>query len=94
MNSFHGLVIKEGNNITWQWSIGKYTENAVDKKITTAFKEIGTEANLEYKTTELGHYFLRLVTSNKYHLHSCKQTDSVGTRAVILVQLPPVSMFS
>ena len=55
-----------GDDITWQWSIGKYTENAVDKKITTAFKEIGTEANLEYKTTELGHYFLRLVTSNKY----------------------------
>ena len=55
-----------GDDITWQWSIGKYTENAVDKKITTAFKEIGTEANLEYKTTEVGHYFLRLVTSNKY----------------------------
>ena len=56
----------EGDDITWQWSIGKYAENPVDDKITTVFKEISTEADLEYKTTELGHYFLRLVTSNKY----------------------------
>lgn len=55
-----------GEDITWKWSIGKYTENPVDNKVTTVFKEIGTDANLEYKTTDLGHYFVRLETSNRY----------------------------
>ena len=55
-----------GDDISWQWSIGKYTENAVTDQVSTVFKEISTEPDLEYKTTDLGHYFLRLVTTNKY----------------------------
>lgn len=55
-----------GEDMTWQWSIGKYTENAVSKEVTTTFKEISTEPNLEYKTTGLGHYYLRLVAGNRY----------------------------
>lgn len=56
----------EGTDISWQWSLGKYTENAISHEVTTTFKEISTEANLEYKTTELGHFYLRLVASNQH----------------------------
>lgn len=55
-----------GEDMSWQWSLGKYTEDLVSHEVTTTFKEIGTEANLEYKTTELGHFYLRLVAGNQY----------------------------
>ncbi len=54
------------NEITWQWSIGTYKTDAVSGDVTTVFKEIAVTPELEYKTTDLGHYFLRLVATNQY----------------------------
>lgn len=55
-----------GEEVSWQWSMGTYRTNPVSGDVTTVFKEIATTRKLEYKTTELGHYFLRLVVSNRY----------------------------
>ena len=55
-----------GEEMSWQWSMGTYRTNPVSGDVTTVFKEIATTRKLEYKTTELGHYFLRLVVSNGY----------------------------
>lgn len=53
-------------NTTWQWSMGTWQMDPVSKKVTTTFKEIATTPDLEYKTTKLGHYYLRLVATNTY----------------------------
>ncbi len=54
---------KQGTS--YQWSMGTYSEDYSSKEVTTVFKEIGTDSDLNYKTTNLGHYYLRQVITNE-----------------------------
>ena len=56
----------EEAELTCEWGMGEYSIDPQSGKVSTSFKKIATSKNLAYRTTDLGHFYLRQIVSNSY----------------------------